>query len=244
MIYMKFNSSSNKKRELDRLSEYNHFAYTAVLQNITDLLSTYTNITDKIALLDYYIRIIKKNVISDYENWVIDPHYLSLADNVKEYFKLPRFGWFNFPTYYYNENEERVSVFTSHQEIQMQDTDILVYPTEDRKITKWLEIIKENEDISSSIAHNLNYLPYIQMCLVLSGGHHQISAYRAYGRNLKLKVKTMDITKLFNYVSTDGSKWLYKYSPEIDDDEICEYRLALIYTLAKIKFRYETGEEI
>lgn len=239
MNYYEKHNNKAKSFSVKELLQSNVSAFDTVYSEILTFLETYLKSDDKISLLDYYIRIIKKNIIYDYDNWIIDPRYLSLSKEAKEYFYHPRGGWFNIPDRYYNDDGIIQYAFAGEQEIDLASTDVLCYPTKHKTVSETITYSSLNFN-AKALTHKVLYIPYINFALLLSKGHHQISVYRAFNRSLSINARCLDISKLFDYVSTDGARWIYKNAPNITDDEVCDYRLPLLYSLAKLKYSIET----
>jgi hypothetical protein len=163
MIFRK----KSKFKERDKYA--NAEVYFVTLERILKFVNQESDFKGKISLLDYYIKIIKKDVIADNLSTMIKPEYILFSDEQKNK-NLPKSVFFQ---RYYLENGEKVSY-------------------------------RAVEDISTDI------------------------------------LDSFDITKAFDDVYTDGAYWYHKYNSE-DRESVEEYRLAILYTLAKLKYFFENN---
>jgi transposase-like protein len=159
-----------KKRKFKERDKYaNAEVYFVTLERILQFVNQESDFKGKISLLDYYIKIIKKDVIADNLSTMIKPEYILFTDEQQNK-NLPKSVFFQ---RYYLENGEIISC----------------------------------EIVSDISADSFNII---------------------------------DTVKAFDDVYTDGAFWYHKYNSN-DKDLVEEYRLAILYTLAKLKYFFENN---
>lgn len=186
------------------------------------------NVEDKIVLLDYLLTVIREDLQTDILTTIIYS---------KEHFKgeLPTLM---FP-YYYDKEGKNHKVNESETPIKVVDlaTDcVLVMPWRRDKLKTAIKELK-NKVFSQSGNHIARYYSHIDVCYVYNGLH---STGAAIGHKKgKLKAYEVDVSKLFDHLHTDGEYWYNSHTNETYKMKVFDFRFAILYELAKMKYRLE-----
>jgi hypothetical protein len=224
-----------KRNELGRNS--NIEAYFASLEQILRFVNDEKSYSDKVLLLDYYMRVIKQDVIADNLSNMITPSYVLLSDGEKKQQNLPKSLFFQ--CYYTKSGERFLYKDFPDIEVDIASTDVLTYVTDNKKIS---ENLKEMKDWTPPVIGSSIYIPYLDLCVILSSGHHQTAVRKLYKKHCKFTSKVLDITKSFDDVYTDGECWFHKYNSQ-DTELVNEYRISILFSLAKLKYFFESNAD-
>jgi hypothetical protein len=71
---------------------------------------------------------------------------------------------------------------------------------------------------------------------IIHSGNHSITA-AVYHQKGSLSLETIDESGIFPILTTNGADWIYTYNSKATAAPVLDYRMALIYHLAKEKYR-------
>lgn len=203
-----------------------------------DTMLRYLNITadknEKIMLLDYYIKVIKKDIEADDLSFMIYPE----SNKSGQYNNIPKLPLFSH--YYDNDKKAVMSMNDSEiMEIDLSDTDIVVLTTDNRKIYQNLLDLSKYSD-PKPVINQAIYMKYVNLCF-FKCGHHQMAVRKMYNTQCRFEVLDYKIENAFADVSTNGADWEHRYFDE--NERVYDFRMSVIYTLAKLKYYYENEQD-
>lgn len=187
------------------------------------------NAEDKIVLLDYLLTVIREDLQSDVLTTIIYS---------KEHFdkELPALM---FPYQYFDKNRNEHKVGESEfpvKEVNLATDCVLVMPWDRSRFKNTIKELK-NRSFHQSGNHLARYYSHIDVCYVYNGLH---STGAAIGHKKgKLKAYLVDVSKLFDHLHTDGEYWYNSHTNEAYKMKVFDFRFAILYELAKMKYRLE-----
>ena len=212
-------------------------AFEGTLEEIRLQLSDLDNNEDKISLLDYYIRAFILELSSFYSLITTKDFFRELSKDDKSDICRP-VNWL--PNIYIDNKLYVKDPITGNTTVELKAVNLIALITKSRSVAYFMSRARHNKAVGVNDESSL-YVPYLNLLLARFGDHHRLSAYKAAERHLKFTAKIYDITSLFEYTTTDGSNWISINEPS-HMEPVYDYRFAIIYSLAKIKYEYETQQ--
>lgn len=184
------------------------------------------NPDDRIVVLDFVMNVIKQ----DLKTYLLANMFYSTEQSNKR-FKYP------IPLFYNDEqgHEKEVPVL-GEVKVDLAKSCVLVLPWNRKKLRNQIKNINDNEFIFDPKNHGAYYFPYIDLCYVHKG-KHSISSGIVHEKG-SIEATAYDLTKLFAHVSTDGETW-YNNHGRKRLNELIDFRIGVIYEIAKIKYAQE-----
>lgn len=186
---------------------------------------------DRIIILDFMLDVVREDLKTD---------LLSTIFYSKEHFEkwiLPPF-----PCNYYDELGNKYEFCPDDEKIKRVDLSkdcVLVLPWHRERMINSVKRIFLNGFKFHKENHLAYYFPYVDFCYAYNG-NHSIASGIVY-KNGYVEAKVCDVSKLFKHVYTDGKTW-YNSHDKSKLTSVFDFRVGIIYELAKLKYRIEIGE--
>lgn len=213
----------NRVCQIECLSErhrYNRMRmeYDAALRQIDGFLSRAENNEARISILDYAIKVVKRDLIGEGMSQIL---YGKEAPDWRSGFPGPAHG----------AEKETISV-------ELSKTDVLVAPWEATRLPDAIcDLLQAPFDQRKSY-YTATYYFEIDLLVIGNGIHH--TAVASVGNGGILDGCTVVRWKSqFEEISTDGAFWNYLKNGSIFP--VGDFRLALLYTLAKMKNEFQAA---
>lgn len=219
---MKFLKRKKNKAHNIKYSQEFNFA----MDFITNSLEEQTCNKNKIIILDFMINAVKNDLKTDLLSKII----YSKKFFEKE-FRYP------FPLFYFDKDGNEFLITEKESiKINLANSCILVLPWHTKRLCDQILNIYHNDFIYLEHNHKGYYFPYIDLCYIYNGTH-SISSGIIHNKGT-IKVIQYDITELFPHIYTDGQSW-YNIHNDEKIGEVVDFRVAIIYEIAKIKYKIE-----
>ncbi|OZV13653.1 hypothetical protein CIW83_02965 [Tissierella sp. P1] len=185
---------------------------------------------DKILILDYMINVIKLDLQYD---------LLTTILYSEEYFSK-QVG-LAFPIYYYDEQGNQFETYPDDGERRKVDLSkdcVLVLSWNRNRLRNSIKNIYKNKFEYHSSNHLAYYFTRIDVCYAYNGTH-SISSGVGHKKGF-IEAVECDVSKLFDHVYSDGISW-YNIHNNSELTIISDFRIAILYELAKIKYNLENS---
>lgn len=200
-----------------------------VVQDLIHKADTQSNsANDKIVTLGFCIDVLLEAMIADYAAMYLSYDYISLRNDELRG-ELDKPFWLFDPV---SQKECR------HYEISTKGKRIYSLPTEPENIVFWIKKLG-NKD-SETLFPKAIYVPYLNLIISYQDGNNRLSTVRYCDADVTLPVFEYPLELKFNYVFTDGKYWYHKKTTK-SLYRVNDFRAAIIYTLAKVKYYYENN---
>lgn len=191
------------------------------------ILETEKNIEDKLIILDYILRVVKEDLKSDLLSYI----FYSQIDFCRQ-LESP------FTLFYEDEQGNKLSLKEEKTaEISLPEDCILTLPWHWGRMRAQIKNLFHSDFVFDKHNHRAYYFPYLGLCYVYNG-KHTVSCGIVYKKG-KIEAEQYDITVLFPHIYTDGESWYNCHTHEKKAD-LADFRLGIIYEVAKIKHQIET----
>lgn len=151
-----------------------------------------------------------------------------------------------FPDYFYDESQERYSFHTecfigqTHLVSLERDT-VVSLPWKRERIIDTYDIGKIRSFKQDDSNHEGQY--YIELGLsYVHNGRHSVTAGSSNHQGT-LVLPAYSLENLFPHVESDGTKWINAHTKEELRDGFLDYRIGILYELAKIKWNVEKRDK-
>lgn len=189
------------------------------------------DITYKIAVIDYFMNVIKMDIQSDLLSTVF---YLNKAIEIEDIL----------PSHYYDEGgiEHEVEYSKRADEcIDLSKDAVFVIPWDSsRIITALWSIIKDGYQYEEGNIWAAYYTE-IDFTFVFSGRHHTAAAI--VNKEGFIKAYCYDLKPLFPHLCTDGKEWINAHTKQ-SISKLCDFRFGLLYEAAKKRNELLNGKSI
>lgn len=127
-------------------------------------------------------------------------------------------------------------------DVDLKNCYLLCNTQKTESLIKTIKILMKKDFAFDRCNHLAMYISYINACAFLSEGVHSLSVAH-YMKKGAIKAKLIDLPVIFPYVSTDGLNWYIQddYHSVVPADD---YRLSLIYEIAKAKYNIENKSRV
>lgn len=178
-------------------------------------------------LIDYLSRILREELLA------ISHTYFLTHDDVFNFISLV-------PMTYNDEKgiEHKIWENNDPQTIELNLSDnVLIAPWNRVRLAKAFENIKKNGFIyGGTNAHDGDYYKGLNLAVVTRGTHSCTAGAAMSG---KMPFNVIDVTKLFDHVSTNGAYWINIHKGTTCG-EVSNPYIAVLYSLAKMRYLCET----
>ena len=200
--------------------------FSYAIEYVNDVLTRERSTADKIVILDFMIDVIKKDLKTDLLSCIFYSQ-----EHFTRHFRYP------FPLFYCDEqgNEQDLPVEGAIQ-INLAQDDILVMPWHRERLCGQIKNIFSNNFVYDRSNHKAYYFSFIDLCYVYNG-NHSVSSGIVFKKGT-IEAKKVDLTKLFPHIHTDGKHWYNTHSGN-KIGALADFRLGIIYEIAKIKYTVE-----
>lgn len=195
---------------------------------VEQILKYEENIEDQIIIMDYILNIVREDLKTDLLTTII------YSD---EYFK--REIDYPFPHEYYDGLGNRFPTWCKdkiERNVDLSKDCVLVLSWNRERLRNSIKNIYKNEFEYHDSNHLAYYFTHIDVCYAYNGTH-SISSGIGHKKGF-IKAKECDISKLFDHLYTDGVSW-YSVHDNIKLGDIFDFRIAILYELAKIKYNLQ-----
>ena len=213
---------SSERMYIDTIDAVQHFIY----KDKADMKSN--SITDNIVSLNFCIDVLLEAMIADYAARYLSIVYISLK-NAELEGELDKPFWLFDPV---SQNECR------HYDVSTKGKRIFSLPTEAENIVYWIKRLG-NKSQETSFPKAI-YVPYLNLIISYEDGNNRLSTARYCDSDATIPVFEYPLEEKFNDVFTDGKYWYHK-EPSRSLYRVNDFRSAIIYTLAKVKYYYENN---
>lgn len=196
-----------------------------------DMLELESKKEDQIIILDFMLDVVREDLKTD---------LLSTIFYSKEHFEkwlLPPF-----PCNYYNESGNELEFCPDDKKIRRVDLSkdcVLVLPWHRNRMISSIKKVFLNGFKFHKENHLAYYFSHVGFCYAYNG-NHSIASGIVHKKGY-IKAKVCDVSKLFKHVYTDGKAW-YNSHDKSKLTDVFDFRVGIIYELAKLKYRIETEE--
>jgi len=191
-------------------------------------LTAEPNIKNQLIILDFILEVVKEDLKTD----LLSHIFYSEVDFRRE-INCP------FPLYYDNKQGDKLLIIKEENtEVDLTKNCILVLPWRRNRLHDQIINISTNDFIYDKRNHRAYYFPYISLCYIYNG-NHSIASGIVHKKGM-IEAEQFDITKLFEHVHTDGQYWYNSHTNE-KTGNITDFRIGIIYEIAKIKYNLETN---
>lgn len=118
---------------------------------------------------------------------------------------------------------------------------ILVLPWRRDSLWSKIRLLAKDEFEFSRTNHRGLYFTHMRLCVVVNG-RHSVTAGIHHKKGV-IEVPVVNVSKLFKHVHTDGAYWYNSHTGEKLRD-LMDFRIGILYEVAKLKYRIEAGEGI
>lgn len=183
---------------------------------------------EKIIILDFMVNVIKEDLKAELLSYIFysDDHF-------------SRDLRYPFPLFYCDEHGNERSLPQGEMvEVDLVKDTVLVMPWHHDRLRIQIKNIFSNDFVYEPSNHKAYYFPYIGLCYVYNG-KHSVSCGIVHKKGA-IRAETYDITKLFPHINTDGKHWYNCHNGE-RKGELADFRLGIIYELARMKHEIENN---
>lgn len=210
-----------KKKKQDKSLPSREF--NVVISFVANIIKDVSIISDKVDLIDFAMKSIKRDLQYDLLSDLLYK-YPNEAVDIKRFI----------PTLVYDESNNLIECCDDepNKAIDLSTDCVIVVPWKPESlITSIKTILKEGfqYDCNNHVGY---YFECLDMCYMESGNHHISVAIQ--NRTGELKVKRFYTQKYFEHLRTDGTYW-YNTHTNMKIDEVYDFRIAILYELAKLK---------
>lgn len=192
--------------------------HDAAIQQIDGFLSWVGNKEEQIAVLDYAIKVVKRDLIGEGLSQIV------YGKEVPEW-RL------DLPGPARGAEKETISV-------DLAKTDVLVTPWDATRLSRAIRNLRRGPFDQTEDSYTATYYSDIELLVIGNGIHHTAVASVGQGGILD-GCRVVRWTPLFEEISTDGAVWNYLKDGSILP--VSDFRLALLYTLAKMKHELQSA---
>jgi hypothetical protein len=140
-----------------------------------------------------------------------------------------------FPNEYIDEKWKKQKVVASKEvEVDFSKVRTFSIPWNRIRIPKNLAYLRDKKFCFQKNNHGAFYYPEVNICYVHNGRH--LASIAISKNDGKIKAEKISLKPLFSNVRTDGCKW-YSTHAEIELGEVSDFRFALLFELAKMKYK-------
>lgn len=193
------------------------------------------NKEDRLLFLQFMIDALKADVRSTY-------NLNFLMENIGELSNLKLSYYYNdfpkiIPTKYFKKGK----VYDAHKEtkvyVDLSTTTVWAYTRNAKSIIDCLRFLKHNKLDLPESSYTAHYYDYIDIFTDMTNYTHSCAVANYYKKGI-VEAQLIKTTELFPFISTDGIRW---YCTENDQtiSKVEDFRIALIYEIAKLKYKYE-----
>lgn len=206
-------TSEKERREAEELRRYRQrLEYDTALRQIDVFLSQAENDEVRIAILDYAIKAVKRDLIGEGLSQLV---YGKEAPEWRGAFQLGS----------QIQKNEYIS-------IELSKTDVLVTPWETSRLSGAIRDLLYSPFDQNEGYYTATYYPEIDLVIIGNGIHHTtVASVGAGGAIDHCSVARM--TPAFEEVSTDGATWMNSKTDSVA--EVRDFRFAVLFTLAKMR---------
>ncbi len=188
---------------------------------------------DKILILDFMLDVIKRDLKYDF---LTDIFYR------EEYFDRGRKIRLPFPYSYYDETEQKISIFERKigtKKVDLSEECVLVFPWHRKRIRENIKNIGSKEFIYDKYNHFAYYFSPVGICFVYNG-MHSTTAGIGFKKGF-IEASEYDMTGPLGHVYTDGLYWYNSHNNLKLKDGLLDFRIGIIFELLKLKYQIEEG---
>ena len=227
MIKNIFNKFLGKRRHINGHDKKinNDFEFNNAMDFIGEVLEYERELEDKTIIIDYILNIIREDIKTDLLTTII----YSEANFEKEID-------FPFPYEFYDNLGNKIKTRpekTTERKVNLSKDCVLVLSWDRERLRNSIKNIYKSEFEYHASNHLAYYFTHIDVCYVYNGTH-SISSGIGHKKGF-IKAKEYDISRLFDHLYTDGMAW-YSVHDNNKLGEIFDFRIAILYELAKIKY--------
>lgn len=222
----------NSKFPVDNKREFdNIYLYVKYVTETTDAETS-------VMFCDYIIDILLKNMESS-----MQLNFIHHEKDISKRYFLRKKDEINYTTFPYipqtvKLNGKSIGIETEQfVDVDLSKCFLLCNTRKKESLIKMMRILSRDDFVFEQNDHQAMYIEYINACAFLGEGVHSLSIAH-YLKKGTIKAKLVDLSVIFPYVSTDGLNWYIK-------DDYCsvtsadDFRLCLIYEIAKLKYNIE-----
>lgn len=224
-----------KKSSYEEASILSYTQFKEVLFFISSVAESENNKENRLSFLQFIIDTLKADVRSICNlNFLIEN--IGELSNLKlsyNYNDLPKI----IPTIYCKNGK----VYDAHKEtkvyVNLSTTTVWAYTRKAKSIIDCLRFLKYNKLDLPENSYTAHYYDYIDVLTEMTNYTHSC-AVAGYYKSGEVEAQLIRTAELFPYVSTDGIRWYYTENDQTISN-VNDFRIALIYEVAKLKYKYE-----
>lgn len=190
------------------------------------------NAMERLWTLDFFMKAISNDLQAECISEIL------YQDTVRDY------AMGLFPNVYYDQNGERKNkIYIGQKKISLKEHNVIVIPWNRDRLPYSIIRIYKNKFQYYPTNHFVIYYKDIDLCYV-TGGNHSISVGIVHGSvEEEINSSVYDISDMFEHVYTDGRFWYDIHSK----NQLCEcldFRIGILFEIAKIKYKLEHDLEL
>lgn len=211
--------TEEKRKTEEQRRDRQQREYNTVLQQIDVFLSQAENDEVRTAILNYAIKVVKRDLIGDSLTKLIYGEEIDM-------------GW--------KDGIPLLSRFRKEgtTQLDLSKTDVLAITWNANKLSGAIRDLSNSPFDQKKGNYEATYYPEIEFLIIINGIHHSAVASVGDGGAFD-KYEVMPIALAFGELDTDGVNWIDK--TENKRFPVVDFRFALLYTLAKMRYELENA---
>ncbi|MGJ0847794.1 DUF6710 family protein [Tissierella praeacuta] len=215
------------KKEIKKAKETNHrpspiSEYSFTIDYVNFVLKLEKSLEDKINMLDFFMEMIRKDIQYD----LMSKFLYSEMDDVFIDAPIPITLMSRDP-----KEKDKAMLVRKDKIIDLSKDSIILLPWDRFRFSNTVKSIYKDKFVYMESNHKAYYYSDIDLCYVHSGNHSITTGI--IKREGIIKAEEYDIKNLFKILTTDGLNWYL--NGENYTIEVFDFRIAILYELAKIK---------
>ncbi len=222
MILLFFRKRNKKVADFSEIP----FGYGFALDYIHTVLKYEESLEDQANMIDFFMEITRKDIQYD----LLSKFLYSEIDDIETHFP--------FPWVYFMENSDipnKAKLVRDDKLIDLSKDPVVLLPWDRYAFSPVIKSIVGTGFKYIKSNHKGYYFSDIELCYI-SNGNHSI-ATGIIKKMGEIQVKEYDIKNLFKDLTTDGLYWYINGEKQLK--KIFDFRLALLYELAKLKYNLQ-----
>lgn len=224
MLFKKYLS----KKEMKKAKEVNHRPcpigeYSFAMDYVNFVLDLEKSLEDKINMINFFMEVIRKDIQYD----LMSKFLYSEMEGI--YIDAP------FPLNLMSKDldePDKMILIRKDKIIDLSKDTIILLPWDRFRFSNTVRSIYKNGFKYMEHNHKAFYYSDIDLCYVHSGNHSITTGI--IKREGTIKAEEYDIKRLFSVLTTDGLNWYINGEKQLN--RVFDFRIAILYELAKIKY--------
>lgn len=221
-----------KSKNKDKAINVNRaFSYDFAMSYVKDILKYEESLKDKLNIIEFFMEVTRKDIQFD----LLSKFLYSKMDDIEISFP--------FPMNYFSSDSDitnRAVLIREDKAIDLSRDTVILLPWDRYKFSNTIKSISENGFKYIKSNHRGYYFRDLDLCYV-NNGNHSI-ATGIIKKTGQIKVREYDIKNLFKELTTDGSNWYINGEKQLN--KVFDFRIAILYELARIKYSFTKKDSL